>query len=102
MKATIICEICQKPVKNLNLHKYSAHPETRQGKKEPPAPQGKKEPPAPQPPTPKTLEIAKTVPISPDQSYHCMDCGTPFSKGEPNCPGCGAKLDWGALNEENA
>lgn len=38
------------------------------------------------------------------QGYHCVDCGygrdfgEPIRKGTANCPGCGAELDFGALD----
>ncbi len=40
-----------------------------------------------------------TPPDDAGQNYHCVDCGTGVSKGQGECPKCGAELSWGDLDD---
>ena len=91
--ANYVCPHCHKEVKHLNDHIRRMHPD-------------KLDNPEPEPDTQDndadldtgegTIDIQE--PEGADSApYHCVDCGSPLTKGQTPCPKCGADLDWSAV-----
>ena len=86
-KKYYICPQCHVQVRDLKGHQARMHAEIK------PISEAK--------PIAKKLELdikPKVKKAEPAQAYHCVSCGyTPITKGDSNCPKCGAAFDWSQL-----
>jgi len=89
-KKTYVCPQCHVQVRDLKSHQARMHAEIK------PVSEAK-----PESLKAKKLELdikPKVKKAEPIQAYHCVSCGyTPISRGQSNCPQCGATFDWSQI-----
>jgi len=89
-KKMYICPQCHAQVRDLKGHIARMHAEIK------PVSEAK-----PESLKAKKLELdikPKVKKAEPIQAYHCVSCGyTPISRGQSNCPQCGATFDWSQI-----
>ena len=86
-----VCPHCQKQVKDLKDHIKRMHPDKVVKGNPPtkPTPEFEVKKPKPKEETEETEETS--------EKYHCLSCGKAVTRGQVQCPHCGAVLDWSAI-----